>query len=145
MGFNAFHYGVNAVCFQKIERKYGMICSWATQVDYDRIVLLLGAQSVTGRNIAKGDIIGVSVLSTLQHDVMSKLGFQHSHEVDKFADLNCTLEDSAILIKDASIAMVVEVLDILHLPGIEEDSLVYALIKSHAQSGAPMLALQDVD
>lgn len=140
MGFNAFHYGVNAVCFQKNERKYGMICSWATQVDYDRIVLLLGAQSVTGRNIAKGDIIGVSVLSTLQQDVMSKLGFQH-----KFADLNCTLEDSAILIKDASIAMVVEVLDILHLPGIEEDSLVYALIKSHAQSGAPMLALQDVD
>jgi len=46
MGFNAFHYGVNAVCFQKNERKYGMICSWATQVDYDRIVLLLGAQSV---------------------------------------------------------------------------------------------------
>src|SRR5690554_6782539 len=116
MGFNAFHYGVNAVCFQKNERKYGMICSWATQVDYDRIVLLLGAQSVTGRNIAKGDIIGVSVLSTLQQDVMSKLGFQH-----KFADLNCILEDSAILIKDASIAMVVEVLDILHLPGIEED------------------------
>ena len=114
MGFNAFHYGVNAVCFQKNERKYGMICSWATQVDYDRIVLLLGAQSVTGRNIAKGDIIGVSVLSTLQQDVMNKLGFQHSHEVDKFADLNYTLEDSAILIKDASIAMVVEVLDILH-------------------------------
>lgn len=51
MGFRAFNYGANAVCFQKNDRKYGMICSWATQVDYDKIVMLLGAQSVTAKKI----------------------------------------------------------------------------------------------
>ena len=70
----AFNYGANAVCFRKNGHNYGMICSWATQVDYDKIVMLLGAQSVTGSKISKGDIIGVSVLSTEQEDVMNALG-----------------------------------------------------------------------
>lgn len=74
MRFSAFNYSANAVCFEKNGRKYGMICSWATQVDYDRIVMLLGSQSVTGRNISKGDIIGVSVLSEFQENVMNVLG-----------------------------------------------------------------------
>ncbi len=141
MGFKAFNYGANAVCFQKNGRKYGMICSWATQVDYDKVVLLLGAQSVTGRNIAPGDLIGISVLSTQQEDVMNTLGENHSDEVDKFATLDYTLAGSAILIDNASVAMVVEVLDVLHLPGIEEDNLVYGLIRSHTQTGAPMLTI----
>lgn len=118
-----------------------MICSWATQVDYDKIVMLLGAQSVTGRNIAKGDIIGVSVLSAWQEDVMETLGNNHSHEVDKFKDLDYTQEGSAILISGASVRMIVEVLDVLHLPGIEEDNLIYGLIKSYTTSDAPMLTV----
>ncbi|PNT92069.1 flavin reductase family protein [Clostridium thermosuccinogenes] len=142
MEFRAFNYGANAVCFKKNERKYGMICSWATQVDYDKIVMLLGAQSVTGKNISKGDIIGVSVLSTMQADVMDTLGSNHSDEVDKFENLNYTLMDSAILINDASVNMVVEVIDVLHLAGIEEDNLVYGLIKSYTQSDAAMLAIR---
>jgi hypothetical protein len=48
------------------------------------------------------------------------------------------------LISGASVTMVVEVLDVLHLPGIEEDSLVYGLIKTYTQSDAPMLSLQDL-
>lgn len=144
MALNAFHYGVNAVCFEKAGRKYGMICSWATQVDYDKIVLLLGAQSVTGKNIAKGDVIGVSVLSVGQEAVAYQLGFGHSDEVAKLAGLAYTAEGSAILISGASVTMVVEVLDVLHLPGIEEDSLVYGLIKTYTQSDAPMLSLQDL-
>ena len=47
--------------------------------------MLLGAQSVTGKAIAKGDIIGVSVLSMNQEDVKDKLGDNHSDVVDKFA------------------------------------------------------------
>ena len=141
MEFRAFNYGANAVCFKKNERKYGMICSWATQVDYDKIVMLLGAQSVTGKNISKGDIIGVSVLSTMQADVMDTLGSNHSDEVDKFENLNYTLMDSAILINDASVNMVVEVINVLHLTGIEEDNLVYGLIKSYNQSGAVMMTI----
>lgn len=143
MRLNAFNYGANAVCFKKNERKYGMICSWATQVDYDKIVMLLGAQSVTGKNIAKGDIVGVSVLSTMQEDVMNTLGNDHSDEVDKFEELNYTLVDTAILINDASVTMVVEVIDVLHLAGIEEDNLVYGLIKSYTLGDVAMMTIND--
>lgn len=37
-----------------------MICVWAMQADYNKILMLLGVQSVTVENIPKGDIIGVS-------------------------------------------------------------------------------------
>lgn len=139
MGLDLFHYGANAVCFEKSGRKYGMICSWATQVAYDRILMLLGAQSVTGKNISKGDVIGVSVLSTRQKDIMNTLGSSHSDDVDKFEDLDYTSVGTAILIDNASVNMVVEVIDVFHLPGIEEDNLVYGLVKSHTQSDAAML------
>jgi len=122
-------------------RKYGMICSWATQVDYDKVVMLLGAQSVTGRNISKGDIIGVSVLSTRQEDVVNVLGENHSDEADKFENLDYTLKDSAILINNASINMIVEVIDVLHLTGIEEDNLVYGLIRSFTKGDDPMMTI----
>ena len=142
-GFRAFHYGANAVCFQKNGRKYGMICSWATQVDYDKIVMLLGAQSATGKNISTGDIIGVSVLSKDQANVMNTLGNNHSDEVDKFRDLGYTLMDSALFINNASVCLMVEVIDILHLEGIEEDNLVYGKIKHHFGSGDPMLTINN--
>jgi len=143
MEFRAFNYSANAVCLQKNGRKYGMICSWATQVDYDKIVMLLGAQSVTGENISKGDIIGVSVLSKSQENVMNTLGDNHSDEVDKFKDLDYSMTDSAILINNASVNLVVEVIDILHLAGIEEDKLVYGLIKSYTRSDEPMLTINN--
>ncbi len=141
MGFKAFNYGANAVCLMKNNHKYGMICAWATQVDYDKIVMLLGAQSVTGRNITKGDVLGVSVLSIHQEDVMNTLGENHSDEIDKFQHLNFILDGSAILINDASINMVVEVIDVLKLEGIEEDNLVYGLIKSYTVGKDPMLTI----
>jgi len=37
--------------------------------------------------------------------------------------------------------MVVEVINVLHLTGIEEDNLVYGLIKSYNQSGAVMMTI----
>jgi flavin reductase (DIM6/NTAB) family NADH-FMN oxidoreductase RutF len=139
MSFKAFNYGANAVCFMKNGRKYGMICSWATQVDYDKIVMLLGAQSITGGNISKGDVIGVSVLSVQQEAVMNALGNNHSDQIDKFENLDYTLAGTAILIDNASVNMIVEVIDVLHLPGIEEDNLIYGLVKSYIQSNAAML------
>lgn len=141
MGLSVFNYGANAVCFEKNGRQYGMICAWATQVDYDKIVMLLGAQSVTGKAIAKGDIIGVSVLSMNQEDVKDKLGDNHSDVVDKFAKLNYKTDGSAILIPGASFNMVVEVIDVLHLEGIEEDNLIYGFIKSCAQNDAPLMTI----
>ena len=141
MNLKAFNYGANAVCFLKNNHKYGMICAWATQVDYDKIIMLLGSQSVTGRNIEKGDIIGVSVLSEKQVDVMNALGYNHSNEVDKFKNIDYTLTDTAILIDNASVRMVVEVLDVIHLNGIVEDNLVYGLIRSYSTNEEKMLTI----
>jgi flavin reductase (DIM6/NTAB) family NADH-FMN oxidoreductase RutF len=100
------------------------------QADYDKILMLLGAQSVTGKNIRKGDIIGVSALNENQQDVVGALGDNHSDDTDKFKNVKFTIRDSAILINDASNCMIVEVLDVLHLEGIEEDNLIYGLVKS---------------
>lgn len=128
---NAFNYGANAVSYIKNEKKYGMICAWAMQTDFDKILMLLGAQSVTGKNIKKGDIIGVSALSKNQQDVVDALGDRHSDNTDKFTNIRYTVKDSAILINDAVNCMIVEVLDVLHLEGIEEDNLIYGLVKSY--------------
>jgi flavin reductase (DIM6/NTAB) family NADH-FMN oxidoreductase RutF len=126
----AFNYGANAVSFIKNERKYGMICAWAMQADYDKILMLLGTQSITGKNICKGDIIGVSALNENQQDIIKSLGENHSDDTDKFSNIKYTINDSAILIDGAINCMVVEVIDILHLEGIEQDNLVYGLVKS---------------
>jgi flavin reductase (DIM6/NTAB) family NADH-FMN oxidoreductase RutF len=130
MKLSAFNYGANAVCFIKNEKKYGMICAWAMQADYDKILLMLGAQSITGKNIAKGDIIGVSSLNEHQQNVVDALGFSHSDNNDKFTNIKYTIKDSAILIDGASNEMIIEVTDVLHLDGIEEDYLVYGAVKS---------------
>lgn len=130
MELSAFNYGANAVSFIKNGKKYGMICAWAMQADYDKILMLLGAQSTTGKNILKGDIIGVSALNENQKDIVDALGSGHSDDSDKFANIKYTVNDSAILIDGASNCMIVEVLDVLHLEGIEEDNLIYGLVKS---------------
>lgn len=130
MKLSAFNYGANAVGFIKEGKKYGMICAWAMQADYEKILLMLGTKSITGKNICKGDIIGVSALNENQQDVIDALGFSHSDNNDKFSNLKYTIKDSAILIDGASNCMVIEVLDVLHLEGIEEDNLIYGLVKS---------------
>lgn len=136
MELSAFNYGANAVAFVKNGRKYGMICAWAMQADYDKILMLLGAQSVTGKNIRKGDIIGVSALNEAQQDIVDVLGSGHSDERDKFTNIKYTINDSAILMDGASNCMVVEVLDVLHPEGIERDNLIYGLVRSFTSSGA---------
>jgi flavin reductase (DIM6/NTAB) family NADH-FMN oxidoreductase RutF len=141
MKLSAFNYGANAVSFIKNGKKYGMICAWAMQADYDKILMLIGAQSVTGKNISKGDIIGVSALNENQKDVVDALGDNHSDEADKFNSIKYTVKDSAIVIEDASNCMVVEVLDVLHLEGIEEDNLIYGLVKSYTSNDSKKYTL----
>ena len=120
MELSAFNYGANAVGFVKNGKKYGMICAWAMQVDYDKILMLLGAQSSTGKQIKKGDIIGVSALNEHQQDVVDALGDGHSEDMDKYINIKYSINDSAILIDDASNCMVVEVLDVLHLEELKK-------------------------
>lgn len=143
MDLRAFNYGANAVAFIKNNKKYGMICAWAMQADYDKVLLLLGAQSVTGKNISKGDIIGVSSLNENQQFVANALGSSHSDEGDKFSGLNYNIIDTAITIKDASVSMVVEVIDILHLEGIESDNLIYGTVKSYTESNVDKYTLKN--
>lgn len=76
--------------------------------------------------------------------VVKALGYTHSDEVDKFENLDYTIEGSAILINGASLTMIVEVIDVLHLPGIEEDNLVYGIVKSYTRGDDPMLSLRDL-
>jgi flavin reductase (DIM6/NTAB) family NADH-FMN oxidoreductase RutF len=141
MELSAFNYGANAVSFIKNGKKYGMICAWAMQSDYDKILMLLGAQSITGKNICKGDIIGVSALNENQKDIVDALGNNHSDDTDKFVNIKYTVNNSAILIDDASNCMLVEVLDVLHLEGIEADNLVYGVVKSFVSNDSKKYTL----
>lgn len=143
MKLSAFNYGANAVSFIKDDKKYGMICAWAMQVDYDKILMLLGAQSITGKNIRKGDIIGVSALNENQENIVDALGSAHSDDTDKFTNIKYTIDDTAILIDDASNCMIVEVLDVLHLDGIEEDNLIYGLVKSFVENDSKKYTLSE--
>ena len=143
MELSAFNYGANAVSFIKNGKKYGMICAWAMQADYDKVLMLLGTQSITGKNIRKGDIIGVSALNENQQDIVDALGNSHSNDTDKFINIKYTINDSAILIDGASNCMTVEVLDVLHLKGIEEDNLMYGLVKSFARNDSKKYTISD--
>lgn len=143
MTLSAFNYGANAVGFIKNGKKFGMICAWAMQADYDKILMLLGAQSITGKNICKGDIIGVSSLNENQQDVVDALGSNHSDDTDKFVNVKYTINGSAILMDGASNCMVVEVLDVLHLEGIEADNLIYGLVKSYTSNESKKYTLSD--
>ena len=79
-----------------------------------------------------------------QEAVANQLGFGHSDAVAKLAGLAYTAEGSDKLISGASVTMVVEVLDVLHLPVIEEESFVYGLSKTYTLSDAPMLCLLEL-
>lgn len=138
MGFTAFNYGANVIAFEKENRKYAMTCAWAMQVDYDKILCLLGSQSVSGKAIKKGDIIGVSALSNLQEAIAFKLGENHSDEVNKLEGIDYSFDESAILIDGSSKTMKVEVIDVLHLEGIEEDNLVYGKVIKSVDNELPL-------
>jgi len=143
MELSAFNYGANAVSYIKNGKKYGMICAWSMQSDYNKVLMLLGSQSITGKNIRKGDIIGVSALNENQQDVVDALGLSHSDDIDKFINIKYTINDSAILIDDASNCMIVEVLDVLHLEGIKKDNLIYGLVKSYVSNDSRKYTLSD--
>ena len=139
-----YNYSVSVIAFEKDEHKYGMTCAWFMPADYDKMLCLLGTQSVTGHNIKKGDIIGMSILSSNQADVANKMGDKHSNEVDKFIGLDYEIKDSAILINKASRKMVCKVIDVLHLEGIEVDNLIYLNILNTEENNDDFLQYSNV-
>lgn len=137
MGFTAFNYGANVLAFEKNNIKYAMTCAWAMQVDYDKVLCLLGSQSVSGKAIEKGDIIGLSALNEKQEEVAFELGQNHSNQCNKLDDIDYKQEGSAIYINDSTKIMTLEIIDVLHLSEIEEDNLVYGRIIKYSENNVP--------
>lgn len=135
MSLHAFKMGVNVVSFIKNNKMYGMSCAWASQVGYEEIILTIGSQSVTGKVLEIGDVIGVSALNSEQEHIAMQFGTSHSDTSDKFKGIDFVIDGSAILINNASRMMKVEVIDIMHLKGIEEDNVVYCKVLSSIENG----------
>lgn len=144
MSFTAFNHSVNVVGFERNKVKYCMTCAWAMQADYNKVLLLIGSQSVTGSKIMKGDIIGVSALSKYQKDIALKLGEDHSDQTNKLEGISYNISDDAIFIMNAARLMKVRVIDILHLKGIEEDNVIYGEIVEKIETVFPFLNMSDI-
>ena len=135
----AFNHTVNIVAYNKNEINYGASIAWAMQVDYDKLLLLMGCQSVTGNNIEVGDKIGVSALSINQKHIAMCFGDGHSDEKNKFVNVNINQNESAITIQDASREMICEVMEIVSLKEIEEDRLIYVKVLSYKENNDQFL------
>lgn len=145
MGFRAADYCVTIVALKKDEKKFGMTCAWMMQVDYDRLVCLIGSQSTTGSILEKKDRVGVSTLSKNQADVASFFGDNHSTQVDKFKNIEYEEKEGAICILGASREMFCEVIDIIRLEGIEEDAMLYLKILDVKENNEHFLHYQDLN
>lgn len=143
MDYRVIDHSVCVIAYKKNNISYAMTCAWAMMVDYDKIVCLLGEQSVTGKNICKGDKIGVSTLAIDQKNVALKLGDNHSDKTDKLNGIKYSLNETAITIDSSKTEMLCEVIDILHLNGIESDNLLYLRILDKKQNDKIFLHMED--
>ena len=122
--------GVNIVALEKNDHKYGMTCAWMTQIDEDKLIMLIGSQSDTVKHIEEGDFIGVSALSELQVDIAKRFGESHSKKVNKFSNLSYENEDGAIMINKACRLMKCRVLSIGRIVDNDEDYLIQVEVVS---------------
>ncbi len=143
MSFKALDHSVNILAFEKENKKYAMCCAWSMMVDYDKLLCLLGSQSITGKTIKKGDILGFSSLNKEQKEIAIQLGEDHSNEKDKLKGISYSKDQTAILISNACTELVCEVMDVLHLNEIEEDNLIYLRILKKTEKPAPFLHMED--
>ncbi len=120
----AFQMGANVVTLHKDKKFCAMTCAWAMMCDYDKILLLLGSQSDTGKSINIGDKVGVSALSKGQGNIAGFFGENHSLSFSKFNQHYLERYQDVYVVKEAKVQMVCEVIDILHLKGSEKDNLV---------------------
>ena len=123
-------HSVNVIAYEKDGKTYSMCAAWCMNVDYDKLMCLLGSQSVTGNNIKKGDIIGFSSLGINQKNIAERIGSNHSNTFNKLDGIDYKLDEGAILISNAKTMSKCLVLDVLHPKGIEVDNLLYLKILS---------------
>ena len=115
--------GANILTLMKNNHRYGMTFAWGMAADYDRLLIVIGGQSSTGRNLEIGDLVGVSCLNPKQKDIALRFGDGHSDEIDKFVDSEIEIKKDVILIKDASRQLVCKVIDKFFLKDNNEDPL----------------------
>ena len=113
----AFRAGANVLAFNKNNNNYAMTCAWAMMIDYQKIAMLIGGQSVTGQNLEIGQKVGVSALAEGQQKIAKIIGTTHSDKVDKFASISYINKDNMILIENAKVLMECVVESIQNLDG----------------------------
>lgn len=132
----AFLAGANVVTSFKDNKFRAMTCAWAMMCDYDKVMLLLGSQSDTGKAIQKGDIVGVSGLSNNQKLIAKHFGDNHSDSFAKFNQHYLEKFHAAYVVKEAKTKLCCEVIDVLHLPGIEADALLYLRVVDYKEDSS---------
>lgn len=118
----AFRAGANIIAFRKNEVNYAMTCAWSMMISYDKIAMLIGEQSITGKNLEVGLKVGVSALADGQQRIAKKIGNCHSDTVNKFEDTEFINKDNRILISNSKVMMECTVEKIQNIDG---DLLVY--------------------
>lgn len=146
MNIKAVDHSVNIIAMQKNGRNYGMCCAWCTQAGEDKLLCCVGPQSTTGRALEKGDTVGFSNLNRNQAGIAFQLGDlnRHSADADKLAGLTYTVDEGAILIPGARTEIKCRVLDILHLPGIEMENVLYLQMVDGKENGGEALHISDL-
>ena len=106
-------------------RLYGMICSWATQITDNRILLCIGSQSHTGVAIRESREFSLSVLSENQYKLALKIGSTHSDDEDKFIDLDVEMFEGKLpLLKGACKHIVCDVMNYPALGEVDKSLIV---------------------
>ncbi len=121
----AFLMGANVITSFKDNKFRAMTCAWSMMCDYDKVMMLLGSTSDTGKALKKDDLVGVSALSKGQSLIAKHFGDNHSDSFAKFNQHYLEKIDNVYVVKEAKVKMVCKVLDVLHIDGIKEDYLVY--------------------
>lgn len=143
MDYRALDHSVNVLAYKKNNINYAMTCAWSMHVDYDKIVCLLGSQSVTGKCLSKGDKVGFSSLKKEQKEIANLIGDGHSDLVNKLNGVAYKNIDNAIVICGSRTECLCEVIDIIHLEGIEEDNLIYLKVLDCKENEGQFLHMSD--
>ena len=122
----AFRCGANVLAYNKNNQNYAMTCAWAMMIDYKKIAMLIGGQSITGQNLELGLKVGVSALAEGQQEIAKIIGTNHSDEINKFESIDYTNKDNMILINNSKVLMECSVCEIKDLDG---DLLVFLEVK----------------
>ncbi len=129
----AFLMGANVITSYKNSKFRAMTCAWSMMCDYDKVMMLLGSTSDTGKSLVKGDLVGVSALAKGQDLIAKHFGENHSDSYPKFNQHYLEKYNDVYVVKEAKVKMKCEVLDVMHVEGMEADYLVYLKVLDYKQ------------